>query len=298
MINLLKFLWTHPMSRRRRLSAMSRFLRWQLVSRIISAPVLVKWINDTSFILSRGESGISGNYYVGLHEQDEMAFLLKTIARDEVFVDVGANVGSYTLIASGVKGAKGIVFEPVPETYLRLMRNLRLNDLTTRVKAYNRGVSSMGGKLRFITNMNCENHVVDVDVENTLEFLEIEVVKLDDIFSAGPSPHVMKIDVEGHEENVLEGAHSVLANRDLNIVIMEVNFLFGCMKKHECAAVRIMLDNGFSPHTYSMREKELHLLQADETWPSNIIFIRDVDAVRLRLQKAFCCHINGEEFSL
>ena len=59
----------------------------------------------------------------------------------DLFVDVGANVGSYTLLACSVRGARGICFEPVPLTYQRLLDNLRLNDMTERVRAFNLGLS-------------------------------------------------------------------------------------------------------------------------------------------------------------
>jgi hypothetical protein len=66
-----------------------------------------------------------------------MAYVLHTLTPDDFFVDVGANVGSYTVLACAVRGAKGYCFEPVPTTYRRLLDNLRLNDLTSRVVSLN-----------------------------------------------------------------------------------------------------------------------------------------------------------------
>ena len=58
-----------------------------------------------------------------------MGFLLHVLRSEDLFVDVGANVGSYTILACSVVGARGISFEPVPSTYKRLVENMRLNHL-------------------------------------------------------------------------------------------------------------------------------------------------------------------------
>ncbi len=70
-----EFLANHPLTRRRRLSAMARVLRWQIVSRI-REEVIIDWIGGTRFAARRGMAGITGNIYAGLHEFADMAFVL------------------------------------------------------------------------------------------------------------------------------------------------------------------------------------------------------------------------------
>jgi thymidylate synthase len=62
-------------------------------------------------------TGATGNIYAGLHEFEDMAFLLHLLRSEDMFADVGSNIGSYTILASGVVGAKSVAFEPVPSTY-------------------------------------------------------------------------------------------------------------------------------------------------------------------------------------
>jgi len=62
-----EFLATHPLTRRRRLSATARVLQWQIVSRI-RGEVIIDWISGTRFAARRGMTGITGNIYAGLHE--------------------------------------------------------------------------------------------------------------------------------------------------------------------------------------------------------------------------------------
>ena len=71
-------------------------------------------------------TGATGNIYAGLHEFADMAFTLHFLRPDDLFMDVGANVGSYTLLASGVCKARTISFEPYPETMAALRRNIDL----------------------------------------------------------------------------------------------------------------------------------------------------------------------------
>jgi len=79
--------------------------------------------------------GATGNIYVGLHEFEQMAFLLHCLRSEDIFIDVGANVGSYTVLASAAVGAKTIAFEPIESEYNGLMANIELNGIAHLVDA-------------------------------------------------------------------------------------------------------------------------------------------------------------------
>jgi hypothetical protein len=98
----------------------------------------MRFANDTRLLVCRGMVGATGNLYVGLQEFEEMAFMLHQLRPDDVFVDVGANVGAYTLLA-GTAGARCVAFEPVPATFRALRDNVRLNGLQTRVRVVRSG---------------------------------------------------------------------------------------------------------------------------------------------------------------
>ena len=84
-------------------------------------------MNNARVVVRTGETGFTGNIYCGLDEFQDMAFLLHALRKEDLFVDIGANVGSYTLLACSAIGAKGYCVEPVPSTYHRLMVNIRYN---------------------------------------------------------------------------------------------------------------------------------------------------------------------------
>jgi FkbM family methyltransferase len=89
-----------------------------------------------------------------------MGYLLHVVRQEDVFFDVGANVGSYTILACGATGAKGYSFEPVPTTYHRLCENVMINNLQGRVNCYNVGLGEKKETLRFTANQDSTNHAV------------------------------------------------------------------------------------------------------------------------------------------
>src|ERR1700681_3691909 len=127
MLNVVKFLVSHPLNKYAKLSAIARIVKWQIGARLVPGDVVFEWINGSRFLVRKGETGLTGNIYAGLHEFPDMGYLLHVLREDDLFVDVGANVGSYTILACSVRRARGFAFEPVPTTYKRLFENIRLN---------------------------------------------------------------------------------------------------------------------------------------------------------------------------
>jgi hypothetical protein len=108
----LKFIVSHPLNRGRPLSALGRFAAWQIASRLRSE-IEFELIEGAKLIVSRGMTGATGNIYCGLHEFVEMGFLLHLLRPDDLFLDVGANIGTYTILGAGVCKARTIAFEPI-----------------------------------------------------------------------------------------------------------------------------------------------------------------------------------------
>ena len=134
MWNLFHYVWNHPLNRAGKFTALLRVLRWQLVSRLISGPIALPFVEKTYLFAARGMTGATGNWYCGLHEVNDMAFALHLLRQDEYFVDVGANVGSYSILASGGAKARVIAVEPIPATFVHLQRNVALNGLSDQVR--------------------------------------------------------------------------------------------------------------------------------------------------------------------
>ena len=83
----------------------------------------------------------------GLYEKETSLYMMNSLSPGDVFVDIGANSGYYSLLASQIVGQRGHVysFEPHHDTYSRLVRNVELNSLNN-VDMVNMGVSSFDGE--------------------------------------------------------------------------------------------------------------------------------------------------------
>lgn len=280
LFDLAHYVWTHPLNAGGRVAALGRVLRWQIGSRLVPGAVAVPFVDATRLFVERGMTGATGNWYCGLHEHGEMAFVLHVLRDTDLFLDVGANVGSYTILASGAAGARSIAIEPVPATFARLRRNVALNGLDARVRCWQGGVSDRAGMLRFTTGLDTVNHVIAPGEQ--APSVEVPVKTLDDLVG-DDVPAVVKIDVEGYERPVLAGAQRTLAAPGLLAVIMETNGSGARYGVSDDELVSTMRDHGFGMFAYDPIARRLN---AAERGGGNTIFVRNPEAVNVRVAAA------------
>jgi FkbM family methyltransferase len=273
----LKFIVEHPLNKGRKAKALLGFLRWQIGSRLVPGEVVYPWINEAKFIVRPGEAALTQNIYCGLFEFQEMAYVLHVLNSEDVFIDVGANVGSYTILACAVKKARGYCFEPIPATFQRLMNNIRLNNLLDRVTAYNMGLADREGELLFTSGRDSTNHVV-AEGEVVADAIRVKVASLDAVL-AGVSPSLIKIDVEGFEAQVVNGMLHILETPSLHSVIMELSdgSRYGLSSE---IVKKKMFDLGFGMYTYEPFSRRLiPALHGNRSQNGNVLFLRDVDSI-------------------
>lgn len=245
---------------------------------------MLDWIGGAKFLVKNGETGLTGNIYTGLNEFPDMAFLLHLLRPEDTFVDVGANVGSYTILAGSVVGSTSYAFEPVPHTFAKLAENIRINQMEDRVTAFNIGLSKSEGRIRFTGHLDTVNHAI-AEHEDPLHTIEVDVKSLDQALG-GARPHLMKIDVEGYETPVLEGAIETLRHPNLLAIIMEIN---GCGQRYgydDSKLLDTLSDFGFKPYAYDPLCRDLQNLQGRNQMQGNTIFVRNEALVRERIQSA------------
>jgi FkbM family methyltransferase len=152
----------------------------------------------------------------------------------EVFVDIGANVGMYTIWAAKTRGVRTFSFEPESQNYALLYRNIVMNGLCDNVVAYCLALSdtasySLLHLSQFQLGGSC--HSFGEKIDHRLEHRDTKLSQgcvsttLDALVAAGvlPVPHHIKIDVDGLEHKVLAGCRGVLADRRLQSVLVEIN---------------------------------------------------------------------------
>lgn len=291
----LKFIVGHPLNRERRVGALLGFVRWQLGSRVVPGAVVYDWINGSRFFVRPGETGLTGNIYTGIHEFADMGFLLHFLRGGDTFVDVGANVGSYTILAGAVVGARTVAFEPVPSTYERLVANVRLNRLEEKVVLLNKGVGAAeSGSIAFSTGSDTTNHVLAPDEQNA-SAVNVDITTLDCALR-DESPTLMKVDVEGYEVAVLEGAKQTLAKQSLCSVIVELNGSGERYGYNDSRALSMLGDCGFFAYSYDPLSRSLFRLTGKNLRSGNTLFVRERSLVQERVRSAPKVRVNGREF--
>ena len=190
LLNSLSFILRHPLNRGHSRAALVRWLRWQLGSRLLPGPVLLPFVDDVRLLVQPGMTGATGNVYCGLHEFEDMALVLHALRPDDLFVDIGANVGSYAML--GGAGARVLAIEPIPSTFAWLTRNIAVNGLGDRVQALNLGLGRGEGRLRFTGGLDTVNHVLAAG-EAVSDALEVPVRSLDAVLTAmAPGPLMVR----------------------------------------------------------------------------------------------------------
>ncbi|MEX1014866.1 MAG: FkbM family methyltransferase [Candidatus Paceibacterota bacterium] len=142
----------------------------------------------------------------------------------KVFVDIGANIGFFTLLALNNKGfQKALAFEPTPDTFKRLQQNVATNNLEGRARLFNKAIGKERAQLKlqqneFHTGGNTvieeseDENLISVDVAPFPDLLDETDVKIANI-------GFIKIDVEGFELNVLQGMKDILKELVLDTLI-------------------------------------------------------------------------------
>jgi FkbM family methyltransferase len=225
-------------------------------------------VDDTFFVAQRSMTGASGNYYCGLHEPEDMAFVLHFLRPGHVFYDVGANIGSYTLLAAAA-GAKVHAIEPSPGTAVALRRNIEANSLSKRVDVHECALGAKPGTARLSRGTDTTNHIMAEG--ESAKFTDSVVVRtLDSIFEPD-SVGFVKIDVEGFESEVLSGAVLALSSPNLLGLLLENN---GRDKRYGgVSAVEIVKGHGFSSCSYDPFARTLQTAAPGRG--GNVLFVRD-----------------------
>jgi FkbM family methyltransferase len=204
-----------------RFAAVGRHLDWQRRKLLRAFPLELE-LSESVLLATHGRCGVSALVNAhGLYDFNNMTLLKRLLANGGVFVDVGANVGAYTLVASEQERARVLAFEPHPATFALLEENLRRNG-RKNVFASCAAVGNKVGVLSISdTPGSSTTHVISDD---SFASLEVPVVRLDvELERRDLHADAIKIDVEGFEYEVLHGMGEELGRA--TVVFVEVNGL-------------------------------------------------------------------------
>jgi FkbM family methyltransferase len=170
--------------------------------------------------------GSAAAYVLGTFKPDLQVFLSSTVKEGSVFYDVGANVGFFSLLAARLIGPDGrvISFEPLPDNLLKLHENVKRNRFgnvqilplalgaANEEQTFQVSERPTWGKLKGVGHETPDKYLADI---------KVKVRRLDDLLSEGviQPPDFVKIDVEGAEVEVIEGARETLLHYGPTLMI-------------------------------------------------------------------------------
>ena len=165
-----------------------------------------------TFFLNKNDTTISEIMISGSYEPEETE-LYKTIIRNgDVVIDVGANIGYFTLLFAKLAGPSGMVytFEPDPVNFQLLQKNINANRYHN-IKAFNFALSDSCRKgFLYLNDYNSGDHRI-YGSEKDRKAVPIDIVALDDLLP-NIKPSFIKIDTQGSEIGVLRGMKNILKN--------------------------------------------------------------------------------------
>lgn len=290
---IIKFIYKHPLAKKHLIKAFVRFLFWQISQRLNPKPRIHNLTSNSKIWVAKGMTGVTGSIYTGLHEFEDMCFLLHFLRKDDLFADIGANVGIYSVLASADCRAKTLTFEPAKSTFEWIEKNKIINKVEHLVQSYNIGLGEKEESLKFSIGLDTINHVI-ISEQDRLDTDIVFIKTFDSIAIKEGVPILVKIDVEGFETPVIRGMQNTLDNPNLKAIIIELNGSGSHYGYEEKEIHNNLIAKRFIPYSYN---PFLRILKKEDSYNNlNTIYIRDFDFVAERIEKADKINIFGESF--
>jgi FkbM family methyltransferase len=194
---------------------LGRVLRFPLdfIPKETQVPILQGKLRGKKWIVGSSNHGC----WLGSYEYKKQIIFEKTIIRESVVFDLGANVGFYTLLASVLVGPSGKVFafEPLPRNLFLLREHLRINRITN-VSIIEGAVSDRSGSTTFEEGQSSATGHLSRDGK-----VRVATTTLDELWFKGAitTPDFIKIDIEGAEMKALVGARAMLESAKATIFL-------------------------------------------------------------------------------
>jgi FkbM family methyltransferase len=204
-----------------------RHLKWKVLAKLapLRGGVVLANVQGKKMYLDLSDRVVCESLYTtGMWEKNEAACFKRHIHSGMVVLDIGANVGYYSLLAAGNVGASGKVFafEPEPSRHRLLEKNIQANGCK-QIVSVQMAVSNKTGTARLYLDpgKNPGDHRL-YDSNDGRESIVVETVRLDDFFRDNDSPiHFIKMDIQGTEMAALEGMGDIIKRNDDLVILTE-----------------------------------------------------------------------------
>jgi len=210
---VVRYIWEHPSNDGRRLRALKRAASYQVSSRLLGRRVVAQLGERSRLWVDPHRTAASMVLYANPPDRPEMLTWRRALGDGGLFIDVGANVGTYTLWAAE-HGAEVIALEPAADTFALLRENITLNRY--QVTALQVAAGDHCGTARFTAGLDAGNSLA-------ADGLAMATLVTIDWLIGDRSVAGMKVDVEGFEFDVLRGAVRALTEHRIGLIQVEWN---------------------------------------------------------------------------
>jgi FkbM family methyltransferase len=210
---VVRYVWTHPSNAGQRLRALLRAARYQARARVLRRRGVARLGEHSRLWVDAHRTAAAMVLYANPPDRPEMLAWRRALRDGGLFIDVGANVGTYTIWAAE-HGADVIAIEPAPDTFSLLQENIALNGY--QVTAVRAAAGDHCGSARFTAGLDAGNSLAPEGPVVT------DLVTVDSLIGDRRVTG-MKVDVEGFEIDVLRGAARALAGHRIGLIQIEWN---------------------------------------------------------------------------
>jgi FkbM family methyltransferase len=207
-------------------------IRIQIMKQMSADGFILKKVQNNMMMLDLNDVGISHELLLtGVHEALSTKQIRKEIKAGMTIVEVGANIGYYSLIEAQIIGDEGKIyaFEPSPKNFKLLTTNIALNGFEGIFETHPNGIGNKSETQKFFLlskgNMSSFLHRKEDKVIKTEGAVDVQIIRLDDFFdSKEDTIDYVRMDVEGYEFEVLRGMEKILSsNRGPQGLFIEVH---------------------------------------------------------------------------
>ena len=278
-LKLFKIIINHPLNVNNKFESLLRFFSFNL-KKILKKKIIFSWVEESRLIYDNtkieklSQRQIKLNYYLGVAEYEDMIFLIHCLKKDDIFIDCGANLGLYTILASKVIGSDTIAFEPHPETVKKFVSILNINNITNKVKIIPKAIGDKIDKANFSNRKDALRRKIIQEINYEKDnVIQVEMTTLDYELKDIRKDFIIKMDLEGFEYNALKGALSILQYTNLKAIIIEIN-----KDKHN-SINKLLYSFNFFPIEYDPQKRQIKIIEEISKNKLNLIFIRDFEKI-------------------
>lgn len=164
--------------------------------------------------------------FLGFYELPVSQRIIQLAKSGGLMIDVGANYGYYSCLWAATKDSNRVIaFEASPKNFDALNLNLQLNSITHQVDLQKIAVGKESGSLQFDLGPDDQSGWGGIVIQSQSRAIEVSVVSLDDFLlnREGPKIDVLKIDTEGADTWIIQGAEKLLRSHKISHIFFEEN---------------------------------------------------------------------------